>query len=115
MAGKRVYSGHGRDEIEDSLALAAADAGIALGCRGADSAAKVAGIVVPDSDPRLVAETIFLAQKNREVSRQNFNFAMGLNSIGLGLGVAGLLTDVGAAFLGHVGIMAVIMNSYYRK
>lgn len=99
------------DGIEDSLALAAADAGIALGCRRADSAAKVAGIVIPDPDPRLVAETIFLAQKNLEVSRQNFNFAMGLNSIGLGLGVAGLITAVGAAFLGHVGIMAVILNS----
>ncbi|MHB1653353.1 MAG: HAD-IC family P-type ATPase [Desulfitobacteriaceae bacterium] len=103
------------DGIDDALAMAKAKVSVAWGKKGADSAARVAGIVISAQDPQLLVETISLAQKTREVIKQNMNLAIGLNLMGIGLGTSGLINHVTAAFLGHVGTIAVIFNSNFRK
>lgn len=103
------------DGVDDAPAMAEAKIGLAWGKKGADSAAKVAGIVVSAQNPQVLADTIFLAQMTREAAKQNINFAIGLNVIGMSLGAGGFISNVSAAFLGHLGIIVVIFNSYYQK
>jgi len=103
------------DGIDDVLAMSEAKVGIAWGKKGADSAAKVAGIVITAQNPQVLVETMLLAQKTKEVAKQNINFAIGLNVIGLGLGAGGLITHVGAAFLGQMGTIVTVFNTYYQK
>lgn len=100
------------DGLDDALAMAEAELGIAVGCMGVDSAAKVAGIVIPQREPQRVAEAIYLGQRLKERINQNLSIAFGLNVVGLGLGAAGVLTIVGASILGNIGIIAVIANTY---
>lgn len=103
------------DGIDDALAMSEAQVGIAWGRKGADSAAKVAGIVITAQNPQVLVDTMLLAQKTREVAKQNMNFAIGLNVIGLGLGAGGLINNVSAAFLGQMGTIVTIFNTYYQK
>lgn len=103
------------DGIDDALAMSAAEIGIAWGKKGADSAAKVAGIVITAQNPQALVDTLFLAQKTKEVANQNINIAIGLNVIGLGLGAGGLITNVSAAFLGQIGTIAIVFNTYYQR
>ncbi|MDR3584072.1 MAG: HAD-IC family P-type ATPase [Desulfosporosinus sp.] len=103
------------DGIDDALAMSEAKIGIAWGKKGADSAAKVAGIVITAQNPQVLVDTMLLAQKTREVAKQNINFAIGLNVIGLGLGAGGLINNVSAAFLGQMGTIVTVFNTYYQK
>jgi len=103
------------DGIDDALAMSEAKVGIAWGRKGADSAAKVAGIVITAQNPKVLVDTILLAQKTREVAKQTMNFAIGLNVIGLGLGAGGLINNVSAAFLGQMGTIVTVFNTYYQK
>lgn len=103
------------DGIDDALAMSEAKIGIAWGKKGADSAAKVAGIVITAQNPQVLVDTILLAQKTKEVAKQNMNFAIGLNVIGLGLGAGGVINNVSAAFLGQMGTIVTVFNTYYQK
>ncbi|MDR3599670.1 MAG: heavy metal translocating P-type ATPase [Desulfosporosinus sp.] len=103
------------DGIDDALAMSEAKIGIAWGKKGADSAAKVAGIVITAQNPQVLVDTMLLAQKTKEVAKQNINFAMGLNVIGLGLGAGGLINNVSAAFLGQMGTIITVFNTYYQN
>ncbi|MDR3542143.1 MAG: HAD-IC family P-type ATPase [Desulfosporosinus sp.] len=103
------------DGIDDALAMSEAKIGIAWGKKGADSAAKVAGIVITAQNPQVLVDTMLLAQKTKEVAKQNINYAIGLNVIGLGLGAGGLINNVSAAFLGQMGTIVTVFNTYYQK
>ena len=103
------------DGIDDALAMSEAEIGISWGKKGADSAAKVSGIVITAQDPQVLVDTMFLAHKTKEVATQNMNFAIGLNVIGLGLGAGGLINNVSAAFLGQMGTIVTVVNTYYQK
>jgi len=103
------------DGIDDALAMSEAAVGIAWGKKGVDSAAKVAGIVITAQNPQVLVDTMLLAQKTKEVAKQNINFAIGLNVIGLGLGAGGLINNVNAAFLGQMGTIVTVFNTYYQK
>ncbi|ODA42394.1 HAD-IC family P-type ATPase [Desulfosporosinus sp. BG] len=103
------------DGIDDALAMSEAEVGIAWGKKGADSAAKVAGIVISAQNPQVLVEAMLLAQKTKEVAKQNINFAIGINVIGLGLGAGGLINNVSAAFLGQMATVITVFNTYYQK
>lgn len=103
------------DGIDDALAMSEAKIGIAWGKKGADSAAKVAGIVITAQNPQVLVETMLLAQKTTEIAKQNINYAIGLNVIGLGLGAGGLINNVSAAFIGQTGTIVTVLNTYYQK
>ena len=103
------------DGIDDALAISEANVGIAWGKKGADSSARVAGIVITSQNPQIISDTLLLAQKTKEVAKQNMNLAIGLNVVGLGLGAGGFISQVSAAFLGEVGTIATLFNTHYQR
>ncbi|WP_407311707.1 heavy metal translocating P-type ATPase [Desulfosporosinus sp. SB140] len=103
------------DGIDDALAMSEASVGISWGKKGADSAAKVAGIVITTQNPQVLVDAFLLAQKTKEVAKQNINYAIGLNVLGLGLGAGGLINHVSAAFLGEIGTIVTVFNTSYQR
>ena len=101
------------DGVNDSPALSAADVGAAPR-NGADIAREVAGILLLDESlsPLLDARLLSRAALRR-VDRQ-FGFIIGVNSILIGLGLAGLLSPATASFLHNFATLAVTVNSLNR-
>jgi Cu2+-exporting ATPase len=77
------------DGINDSAALAQADAGIAMG-RGSDIAIDVAGLTIVSSDPGKIAGAIRLSRQTVRTIRQNLFWAFFYNLIGIPV-AAGIL------------------------
>lgn len=99
------------DGVDDALAMAQSDVGIALGGKGRNSGALSAGIVIASEDPLLAAEVIKLSQNTREIVHQNLNLSLGLNVAGLGLGAAGIISPLGAGILNNIAVFTVLTNS----
>lgn len=68
------------DGINDALALAAADVGIAVG-HGADVALEAADVVLNNQDLRAAARAVQLARLTMRVIRQNLLWAFGYNVV----------------------------------
>lgn len=79
--GKVAFIGDG---VNDSVALATADASIALGTDGSDLAAQVSDIVVLGEPLGKIAFLVRLSRETLAVIRQNIlGFALGLNILGI--------------------------------
>jgi P-type Cu+ transporter len=70
------------DGINDAGALAAADAGLAIGS-GADLAQEAGDVLLLRSDPVVIVAAIGLARRTLRVMRQNLAWAVGYNLIGI--------------------------------
>ncbi len=77
------------DGINDAVALASADVGIAMGT-GSDVAIDSAGVMLARDDLRAIASAIRLARATQRNIRQNLAFAFGYNLLGVPV-AAGLL------------------------
>ncbi|GAB4176683.1 MAG: hypothetical protein Fur0032_16710 [Terrimicrobiaceae bacterium] len=94
------------DGINDSAAMLAADAAIAIRS-GAPLARDVADGEIPGANLQSLAEILLAARSSLGTLRSNLLFAAGYNALGVGLAASGLLHPVAAALLMLVSSLIV--------
>jgi cation-transporting P-type ATPase C len=99
------------DGINDALALAEADIGIAMGTGGSEVAVEAADIAVVEDDLHGIIYVRALSGKTLSIINQNFWLATGSNAAGIVLGALGFLPPVFAGFLHILHTVGVVANS----
>ena len=98
------------DGINDALALAVADVGIALDC-GADVSRDAADVCLLGSTLQQLPDAILLAKAARKTVSRNLVWAVGYNVVGIGFAVAGMLNPIIAAIAMVGSSLFVLTNS----
>jgi cation-transporting P-type ATPase C len=99
------------DGVNDAVALAKADIGVAMGSGGAEAAIEAADISLIDSN---LERLLFLRRLSRQTLRvidQNHWLAVSTNVVGMGLGATGLITPLLAGLLHIVHTLGIMVNS----
>jgi Cu+-exporting ATPase len=98
------------DGINDAVALAAADLGVAMST-GSEVAMHTAGITLMRGDPLLVPEAIEVSKKTYRKIRQNLGWAFVYNIVGIPLAAFGYLNPVIAGAAMALSSVSVVSNS----
>lgn len=99
------------DGINDALALAEADVGVAMGVGSSEAALEAADIALVGDDLNGLVHVRELSRRTLAVVRQNFWIATGSNLGGAALGAVGVLSPVAAGLLHIVHTAGVLGNS----
>lgn len=99
------------DGINDALALAEADIGIAMSASGSDVAIEAADIALVKDDLSDILYIRELSNRTVLIARQNFWFATATNLGGALAGALGLLSPVAAGLLHIAHTLGVLANS----
>ena len=110
--GKLIFVGDG---INDAPVLAIADVGAAMGALGSEAAIEAADVVLMTDEPGKLVDAVQVARFTQRIVWQNIIFALGIKSIFLALGAAGVASmweavfaDVGVALLAVLNAMRVM-------
>ena len=98
------------DGINDSPALSAADAGIAIS-DGAELAREIADITIAADDLRELVTLKKLSNLMMRRIRKNYRGIVGINSGLIGLGVAGVIQPTTSALLHNSSTLAISLRS----
>ena len=107
-AGKKVIMIG--DGINDSLALSAADAGIAIS-DGAEIAREIADITIAADDLRVIVTLKRLANAMMKRIQSNYRGIVGINSGLIALGVGGVIQPTTSALLHNTSTLAISLKS----
>jgi len=99
------------DGINDALALAKADVGVAMGAGGSEVAIEAADIALVTDDLKGLVYVHSLSRRTMAVIRQNFLLATGSNVAGIVLGAMGWLSPVMAGLVHVVHTVGILANS----
>ena len=99
------------DGINDALALAEADIGIAMGAGGSEVAIEAADIALVRDDLNGIAYVHNLSRQTLRVVHQNFWIATGSNVVGVVLGALGILSPVAAGLIHITHTAGIMLNS----
>ncbi|MFS2243022.1 MULTISPECIES: heavy metal translocating P-type ATPase [unclassified Microbacterium] len=98
------------DGVNDAVALATADLGLAL-VSGTDIALKAADIILVRDDLHVIPDAIAISRKTLRTIRTNLGWAFGYNIAAIPIAAAGLLNPLIAAAAMSLSSVLVVYNS----
>lgn len=99
------------DGVNDALALARSDVGIALGAAASDVALRSADVALMADDLGRLPMAVRLARRTRSTIHHNVLLGAGTSLVFVWLASVGIVAPLAAAVLHNVGALLVIMNS----
>ena len=99
------------DGVNDALALARGDVGVAIGAAGSDVALQSADVALMSDDLRRLPTTVQLARRTRRTVHQNVLAGAGLSVGFVYLASVGLFGPIAGGLLHFVGPLFVICSS----